>query len=593
MKKYIIKITSASIIVAVILFSTVPTFTSSLNKPEQINEKIQQLEQLRLNCYVMSVYFSDLRYVSASYYEDPLEGQSDYINHLTGDELKQFIADKMESFALKDIRENFDKYDDDDLEPDELFFKYEVLPRLINLYAEYGKDGISMGTTQGFSIYNELIYLGDHDLMQSMLIPIFMVYYYNFAIDKIEFLLPLLREYKESGISSKDYNSLISSMEKTNEELIMEIYFEDHQNSSQIYKILYTNTGDWSFVDDPEGNLEKEIYDLLLNPGISSGALGLLGIISALGLTGILIVVGGVIFVTKNTKKKNISINTPVKPVEPKNVMPSKRINTNEDANTNKVIEPEIPAENNINSKVVDSKEKTDTNTQPSEKELYIKKLCEKYNTTPDRLKEVIQQKIKSARRDAKSWEKKATAMAVAENVSKLTTVTADAIVDGMGNVTGIPGIKIKAAYKVARSTTSTIAEKGLNSQNFIGGTISGTGNAFLDFVDNNAVKSTITVVSETVSGAVTDGLKGAKDGFISGSYDATVNYLMDKISGSSLREKIPGKSYINKKAINLVDKSNMKSFTNEYSKTVINTSSSIINEFAAKPALKIKNIIP
>jgi len=51
-----------------------------------------------------------------------------------------------------------------------------------------------------------------------------------------------------------------------------------------------------------------------------------------------------------------------------------------------------------------------------AERDAYVKRLCEKYNTTPDNLRDVLRENIKMNQADADKWNEREKALGIAEN---------------------------------------------------------------------------------------------------------------------------------------------------------------------------------
>lgn len=165
-------------------------------------------------------------------------------------------------------------------------------------------------------------------------------------------------------------------------------------------------------------------------------------------------------------------------------------------------------------------------------KQKYIASLCAKYNTTPDKLRDVLKANIGANQADAAKWDAEARKWEMAETAATAILVAADTTIDGLANMTGPTGRGIRAGYKVIKGAASSMAENGINTTAAISGAVSGGADAATDFIDNPYKKAAVTIAGETLSGAIQDGAQGAKNGLIKGIYGAGSNALSDKLAG-------------------------------------------------------------
>ncbi len=163
----------------------------------------------------------------------------------------------------------------------------------------------------------------------------------------------------------------------------------------------------------------------------------------------------------------------------------------------------------------------------------YINRLCKKYDTTPDKLREVLRKNIKMNAAEAEKWNSYEKKLAIAQKAAEYTVAIADTSIDALAQVTGPAGKGIRAGYKVLKSVGSTMADKGVNVKSLASGIVTGGGDAATDFINNGYVKAGVTIGTQTLGGAITDGKKGAVDGFVKGVFTAGANAGADKLGGS------------------------------------------------------------
>lgn len=243
------------------------------------------------------------------------------------------------------------------------------------------------------------------------------------------------------------------------------------------------------------------------------------------------------------------------------------------------------------------------------EREAYIKRLAKKYNTTPDELRDVLQKNIAKSSAEADKWNKIDNALAVGEAMAVGTVVVADTLIDGMANCGG-PGAKaVRAGYKIVKGAASTAADKGLTTENIIGGAVSGGTDAATDFISNPYAKAATTIAGETLSGAITGGADGAKDGFVNGVFKAGTDAVTDKLAGDGYGNEMKTKFNKNGTAnVSIKTKSGwveknvsgstaIKFQNNKVAKqlqtSAIKGASGMTNELGAKPVLKDAGVLP
>lgn len=180
----------------------------------------------------------------------------------------------------------------------------------------------------------------------------------------------------------------------------------------------------------------------------------------------------------------------------------------------------------------------------------YIQKLCGKYQTTPDKLRDAISQQMGASEREGKFWtrciqyEKE---LAIAEMAAKVVLIGCDTAIDGLANCTGAVGKGIRTGYKIVKGVAGNMADKGISQEAFAGGLVKGGADAATDYLDNAWVKAGTTIAGETVGEAATDGWSGAGQGFVNGVFNAGVNAGLDKIAGKGYGSEVmggPGRQY-------------------------------------------------
>lgn len=236
--------------------------------------------------------------------------------------------------------------------------------------------------------------------------------------------------------------------------------------------------------------------------------------------------------------------------------------------------------------------------------EAYVNKLSKKYHTTPEKLRNVLREKMKMSQAEADSWNRYDKKLAYAEAAAKVTLIAADTAIDALANVTGKYGEGIRAGYKVTKGIASTMADKGISGSSFTSGLVKGGADAATDFIENPYLKAGTTIAGETIGGAITDGKKGAVDGFVNGAITAIVNEGTGKLAGPGFGNEMKpmifnkngtasvtiksGGKWITKviSGKNAIKFANKKIY-NQFVESGVKGTSSTLNEFGLKPGLE------
>lgn len=235
--------------------------------------------------------------------------------------------------------------------------------------------------------------------------------------------------------------------------------------------------------------------------------------------------------------------------------------------------------------------------------EAYLQKLGRKYGTTDkEKLEEIIGKHQERDQESFKTWTKIGNFNEYGEMIATGVGTVSDTIVDGMANVTGPAGKTIRAAYKVTKGAAGTMAEKGVSVKSFVAGSIKGGADAATDYIDNVYIKSTVTIAGEMVGGAITEGVKGAKDGFVDGVFKVGVGAVTDKLGGSGYGNEVTtttlkngnvqiavksGEQWVNKTVSPAVAKKYISQKTNaQWFQSTVKGASGLLDEFGIKPGV-------
>ncbi|MHB1452635.1 MAG: hypothetical protein ACYCYM_01600 [Saccharofermentanales bacterium] len=242
-------------------------------------------------------------------------------------------------------------------------------------------------------------------------------------------------------------------------------------------------------------------------------------------------------------------------------------------------------------------------------KQELVDRLCRKYNTTPDKLRETLEKNRDANAADAEAWNRTEKILMVGEKLATATVVVADTLIDGMASVGG-PGAKaVRAGYKIIKGGAAAGAEAGWTTESVVGGAVSGTADAITDVVNNPYGKAAVTIIGETAGGAIKGGAQGAKDGLVNGIFSAGVNAGADKLAGGGYGNEMSSKFHSNgtatvsiKTQSGWVDKtvSGTTAIKFQNNKLAAQGTTSAIkgtigmgNELAVKPTLQDQGILP
>jgi len=175
--------------------------------------------------------------------------------------------------------------------------------------------------------------------------------------------------------------------------------------------------------------------------------------------------------------------------------------------------------------------------------EAYVNSLCIKYNTTPDKLRDVLRENIGANAADAEKWNNYANNLQIAESAAQLTVVVADTAIDGLAACTGPTGKAWQAGYKVVKGTLVGATEARLDGKSVMAGAtsgfIKGGSDAATDYTKSEGLKAGLRIGSEVIGGAITDGTDGAVKGLKNGIYNAAVSYGTDKVAGDGFGKDV------------------------------------------------------
>jgi len=240
--------------------------------------------------------------------------------------------------------------------------------------------------------------------------------------------------------------------------------------------------------------------------------------------------------------------------------------------------------------------------------------LCKKYNTTPDKLMDVLrannaanQDASKKLNNTAANWE-------LAYKAAVVTVAGCDAAIDGLAAVTGPGGKWVRGTYKVVQGAAVGGTEAILDGKSFekgvVGGLVKGGANAGSDFIGNGIYKAGTTIAAETVAGAITDGVEGAKNGAVNGVFNAGVGALTDKLGGKGFGDEVGtvglagGKTAltITTSTGNVVTKTVSDGVANSFIKNKntnqiiqsgVKFTGAVVTELGVKPALQDNYVLP
>ena len=224
--------------------------------------------------------------------------------------------------------------------------------------------------------------------------------------------------------------------------------------------------------------------------------------------------------------------------------------------------------------------------------EAYTNKLKSKYGTDDlDQIKEAIEKNQERDEASFERWQEIADFNEAGEKTATVAGVVADVGVDALATV--VPGGNgIKAGYKVVKSISGTMADKGVNWGSFAEGSIKGAADAGTDYVTTNnpylktVTKASITMVGESGGSAAgaylrgEDWQKAGKEGAVDGVFKVIVSTATDGVAGDYPQVELP------KSAASAVGAAKKVLLSKA---AAAKTTSGMIDEFGIKP--KVANL--
>jgi len=245
----------------------------------------------------------------------------------------------------------------------------------------------------------------------------------------------------------------------------------------------------------------------------------------------------------------------------------------------------------------------------------YEASLCKKYNTTPDKLRDVLLANQGANAADAEKWTSRAKKLDYAIAAAQITVIACDTAIDGLANVTGPYGKMVRAGYKVTKGLASGGAEAYYGDGSvsvgagMTSGLVKGGVDAASDYINSTKIKAGLAIGSEVIGGAITEGSEGALKGLKNGLYNVGVGTLTDKIGGggygndTSLVTLAGGKTAViidagGQTITRIVSNNSAQNFIknkliNQGIQSGVKGASGLINEFGVKPALTNLGVLP
>ena len=245
----------------------------------------------------------------------------------------------------------------------------------------------------------------------------------------------------------------------------------------------------------------------------------------------------------------------------------------------------------------------------------YINMLCKKYNTTPDKLKRVIKQNmINASAEEAAAWNEYDSTLAKGEAAAQMTLVAADTAIDGLANITGPAGKKVRAGYKVIKGMATGASEAYASGDSMTKGAISGLvkggADAASDYISNEKYKAGLSVGAEIIGGAITEGGEGAVKGLKNGIYNVAVGTITDRLGGGGYGNDVSLVTQAGGKTAVIITASGGQTLTrivstntahnlvkskliNQGYQSGVKGASGLLNEMVVKPALTDYGILP
>lgn len=271
----------------------------------------------------------------------------------------------------------------------------------------------------------------------------------------------------------------------------------------------------------------------------------------------------------------------------------------------------ELRIQNEIRDKALENKRRLEAEYAAHKQ--YEAMLCNKYNTTPDKLMDVLRANQGANVADAEKWADRASKLDYALKAAQITVIAADTAIDGLANVTGPYGKAVRAGYKTVKGVAVGAAEAAADGKStYTGaasGLVKGAADAGSDYIDNAKVKAGLAIGSEILGGAITEGSEGAVKGLQNGIYNVGVGAITDKIGGggygndTSLVNMAGGKTAViinsgGQTITKIVSTNTAHNFignklVNQGIQSGVKGASGLLNEFGAKPALTNAGVLP
>jgi len=271
----------------------------------------------------------------------------------------------------------------------------------------------------------------------------------------------------------------------------------------------------------------------------------------------------------------------------------------------------ELQKQQDIRNRALEEKRKLEE--QRAQWEAKRDQLCKKYNTTPDKLMDVLRANNASNQADAERLNNVAKNWDYAYKAAVVTLAVSDAAIDGLATVTGPYGKVIRGTYKVVQGVAVGGVEASLKGESvekgMLGGLVKGGTSAGTDFIGNGYVKAGVTVLGETAAGAITGGTNGAIDGAKNGIYNAGVGAITDKLGGKGFGNEVSTVSQAGGKTAltmttstgNVVTKTVSTDVANQFIKGKITNqviqsgvkgTGAVVSELGVKPVLQGNKIL-
>ncbi len=251
---------------------------------KSIEDKIEELKYKRFFAYMGAVFYSDPRnfssfsYGSSTYesflrYDNWLDDEKKFeqiVLHNNSNELEaevnrifnKYKAENSDKYSKPLGYERFEDEKDEDLDEEALFFKYTFFPRIQEINQKYSKTGLSMSDGTGVSVLKEvesmLLEIGEDKEYAPLLISnLFLVYYFRFSIERLDYLITLCEDNKTKGISKSIFEKLITQADSRNQKVILRFSM-----NGEVYE-LREELIDNIWEPEKAKNEERQVYALL------------------------------------------------------------------------------------------------------------------------------------------------------------------------------------------------------------------------------------------------------------------------------------------------------------------------------------------